>query len=457
MKNDIEMKAGQTFPLTIKRLGINGEGVGYFKRKAVFVPGALPGEEITAEAVKVQPKFTEARVKKIRKKSPHRVSAPCPIYEQCGGCQLQHLDYSAQLDEKRAILVQALERYTSFNTANLDIKETIGMDNPWNYRNKAQFQTGIRDGKIIAGLYVPNSNRLVNIEECIVQRPVINEIIEVVRQLLKDLAIPVYSAKKKSGVKTIVVRAGFETGEVQAVVVTGSNDFPKASLFADELMKRKPAVKSVVHNINPGKTHLVFGDETKRIAGNESIAEKLGDFEYDLSARAFFQLNPVQTVKLYDEVKRAANVQPGDKVADAYCGSGTIGLWIGSEASEVRGMDTVAESIADARANAKKYGVKAAYETGPAEKWLPKWKQQGWVPDVLVTDPPRTGLDRKLIQTIKEVKPKTLIYVSCNPSTLAKDLAELASVYKIEHIQPVDMFPQTAHVECVVKLYLKCN
>ncbi|WP_233129819.1 23S rRNA (uracil(1939)-C(5))-methyltransferase RlmD [Domibacillus epiphyticus] len=455
MKNEIKMKTGQTFPLTIKRLGINGEGVGYFKRKAVFVPGALPGEEITAEATNVQSKFTEARVKKIRKKSPHRVTPPCPIYERCGGCQLQHLDYKSQLVEKRSILVQALERYTSLNISDLNIKETIGMDDPWNYRNKAQFQTGTRDGQIIAGLYVPNSNRLVNIEECIVHRPVINETIEAVRQLMKDLAIPVYNANAKNGVKTIVVRAGFETGEVQAVVVTGSNDFPKASLFAAELMKRKPAVTSVMHNINPGKTHLVFGDVTKRIAGSETITEKLGEFEYDLSARAFFQLNPAQTEKLYDEVKKAANVSPTDKVADAYCGSGTIGLWIGRKAAEVRGMDTVAESIADARANAKKYGVKAKYETGPAEKWLPKWQQQGWTPDVLVTDPPRTGLDRKLIQTIKTVKPKTFIYVSCNPSTLAKDLAELVSEYKIEGIQPVDMFPQTAHVECVVTLKRK--
>ncbi|OKL35975.1 23S rRNA (uracil(1939)-C(5))-methyltransferase RlmD [Domibacillus mangrovi] len=455
MNNQTEMKMGQTFPLTIKRLGINGEGVGYFKRKAVFVPGALPGEEITAEATKVMPKFTEARIKKLRKKSAHRVTPPCLVYDQCGGCQLQHLDYSAQLEEKKAILMQALERYTSLNIADLKINDTIGMNDPWRYRNKAQFQTGVHSGKVIAGLYSPNSNKLVDIPKCMVQHNVIDETIQMAKQLMNDLSIPVYSAKQKQGVKTIVVRTGIETGDVQIVMITGDKKFPKAVLFAEKLMKRALAVKSVIHNVNLGNTHLVFGDVTKTIAGSDTIAEKLGEFEYDLSARAFFQLNPVQTVKLYDEVKKAANVSKTDKIADAYCGSGTIGLWIGREAAEVRGMDTIAESIADARVNAKKYGVKATYETGPAEKWLPKWKQQGWVPDVLVTDPPRTGLDRKLIQTIKDVKPNTFIYVSCNPSTLAKDLAELGSVYNIECIQPVDMFPQTAHVEAVVTLKRK--
>lgn len=455
MKNGIEMKPGQTFPLTIKRIGINGEGVGYFKRKAVFVPGALPGEEITAEAVKVMPKFTEAVIKKLRKPSPSRVTPPCPIYEQCGGCQLQHLDYSAQLTEKKGLIIQALERYTSFNIDKLPIHDTIGMDDPWRYRNKAQFQTGIQKGKMAAGLYSPNSNELVNIEECIVQHRVIDETIRLSKKIMNKLSIPVFSSKNKQGVKTIVVRYGFETGDVQAVIVTGDKTFPKASQFAEQLMAQKPRVKSVVHNVNPGNTHLVMGDVSKTIAGSDTISEKLGEFEYELSARAFFQLNPVQTKKLYDEVKKAANVKPTDKVADTYCGSGTIGLWIGKNAAEVRGMDTIAASIKDARANAEKYGVNATYEVGPAEKWLPIWKEKGWVPDVLVTDPPRTGLDRKLIQTIKQIKPATFVYVSCNPSTLAKDLTDLASVYKIDSIQPVDMFPQTAQVECVVALKRK--
>ncbi|WP_046174805.1 23S rRNA (uracil(1939)-C(5))-methyltransferase RlmD [Domibacillus indicus] len=455
MKNGIEMKPGQTFPLTIKRIGINGEGVGYFKRKAVFVPGALPGEEITAEAIKVMPKFTEAAIKKLRKPSPDRVKPPCPIYHECGGCQLQHLSYEGQLAEKKGVIVQALERYTSFNVEKLPIHDTIGMDDPWRYRNKAQFQTGIRRGRMISGLYSSNSNELVDIEECIVQHHAVDETIHQCKKILNKLSIPVYSSKNKQGVKTIVVRYGFETGEVQAVIVTGDKNFPKAGQFAEQLMAQKPQVKSVVHNVNPGNTHLVMGDVSKTIAGSDTITEKLGEFEYELSARAFFQLNPVQTKKLYDEVKKAANVKPTDKVADAYCGSGTIGLWVGRQAAEVRGMDTIAASIKDARANAKKYDVNAVYEVGPAEKWLPAWKEKGWVPDVLVTDPPRAGLDRKLVQTIKQIKPATFVYVSCNPSTLAKDLMELASVYKIESIQPVDMFPQTAQVEAVVTLKKK--
>ncbi len=453
-----KLKVGQTFPLTIKRLGINGEGVGYFKRQVVFVPGALPGEEVVVEATKVQPKFSEGKVKKIRKSSPFRVQAPCPFYEQCGGCQLQHLDYNQQLQEKRDIVIQSLERHTKLKIDKLDIRPTIGMEDPWNYRNKSQFQVGQqKNGAIIAGLYGLDSHRLIPIQNCMVQHPLTNKVSEEVRKILEEFQIPIYDERKQKGiVRTIVTRAGFESGEVQVVLITTQKEMPRKKLVMAEIQKRLPEVKSLVQNINGNKTSLIFGEKTIHLSGEEVIQETLGDLNFELSARAFFQLNPVQTVKLYDEVKKAAALTGKEKIADAYCGVGTIGLWLADGASEVRGMDTIEAAITDAQKNADRHCIEnATYVTGTAEHWLPQWVEEGWRPDVVVVDPPRTGCDRKLLDAIKKVKPKKFVYVSCNPSTLAKDIDYLSKDYKVEYLQPVDMFPHTAHVECCVLLVKK--
>ncbi len=455
--NEVKIELKQQFPLTIKKIGINGEGVGFFKRKIVFVPGALTGEEVVVEVTKVHPKFTEAHIKKIRKKSPERVKAPCPVYEQCGGCQLQHLSYEGQLDAKRDILLQSLERHTKLKLEDMDIRQTIGMDNPWHYRNKSQFQVGTQNGKAIAGLYSMNSNKLIDIDECIVQHPLTNKVTTEIKRIINDFNIPVYDDKKKKPLlKTIVTRVGFETGEVQVVLVTSEKKIPRKELLINEIQKRLPEVVSIAQNINPKKTALVFGDETIHLSGKESIEERLEEFTYELSARAFFQLNPIQTSKLYNEAKKAAALTGEEKVVDAYCGVGTIGLWLADGAKEIRGMDVIKEGIDDAKKNAEKFGVEhAEYFVGGAETLMPKWKNEGWRPDVVVVDPPRTGCDNKLLDSLKEVKPKTFVYVSCNPSTLAKDIDYLKKQYRVEYLQPVDMFPQTAHVEVVAKLVLK--
>ncbi|AIE59124.1 23S rRNA (uracil(1939)-C(5))-methyltransferase RlmD [Bacillus methanolicus] len=459
MKNDQTLKINvkQTFPLTIKRLGINGEGVGYFKKQVVFVPGALPGEEIVAEVTNVHPKYAEAKIKKIRKISKYRVKPLCPIYEECGGCQLQHLRYDQQLKEKRDIIIQSLERHTKLQVDQIEIRETIGMENPWGYRNKSQFQVGTKDGKVLAGLYGLNSHRLINIEKCAVQHPLTSKATETVKSILQDLKIPIYNERSRKGiVRTIVARAGVATGELQIVLITSVKELPKKELIIQEIKKRLPEVKSIVQNINGQKTSLIFGNETETLEGKDFIQETLGDLSFELSARTFFQLNPEQTVKLYNEVKKAAALTGQEKVVDAYCGVGTIGLWLADGASEIRGMDVIEESIADAKKNAARHGVNhATYVTGKAEEWLPKWLKNGWKPDVVVVDPPRTGCDDRFLQTVLKVKPQTFVYVSCNPSTLTKDIQTLSSKYHVEYIQPVDMFPQTAHVEAIAKLTLK--
>ncbi|NUK31691.1 23S rRNA (uracil(1939)-C(5))-methyltransferase RlmD [Parageobacillus sp. VR-IP] len=456
-KQAITIKKGQQFPLTIKRLGINGEGVGYFKKQVVFVPGALPGEEVVVEATNIHPKYAEAKIKKIRKRSPYRVTPRCPVYEQCGGCQLQHLDYEAQLREKRDIVIQALERHCRLPVETLSIRPTIGMDDPWHYRNKSQFQVGIKKGTVIAGLYGLNSHQLIDISECLIQHPATNRVTNIVKMILQDLRIPIYNERTQTGVvRTIVARVGFHTGDVQLVLITATKDIPRKQLLVDEIKRRLPEVKSIVQNINGRKTSLIFGEETELLEGEEYIQEVLGDLSFELSARAFFQLNPVQTVKLYDEVKKAAALTGTEKVVDAYCGVGAIGLWLAKDAREVRGMDVIPEAIEDAKKNAKKHGfANTMYTTGKAETLLPKWVKEGWKPDVIIVDPPRTGCDRALLQTILRVQPKTVVYVSCNPSSLARDIDMLSESYHVDYIQPVDMFPHTAHVESVARLVLK--
>lgn len=456
-RQKVIIKVKQQFPLTIKRLGINGEGVGYFKKTVIFVPGALPGEEVVVEVTKVHPKFAEAVVKKVRKRSPHRVKAPCIVYEQCGGCQLQHLDYKQQLIEKRDIVIQALERHTKLPIETLDIRETIGMENPWHYRNKSQFQLGEDHGKVIAGMYSIDSHRLINIPECIVQQPATNKVTNVVKQILADFHIPIYNEKTRKGImRTIVTRVGTQTGQVQVVLVTAKKELPRKDVMIAEIQKRLPDVVSIVQNVNPKKTSLIFGDESIHLSGKKIVEERLEEFTYELSARAFFQLNPMQTVKLYNEVKKAAQLTGKEKIADAYCGVGTIGLWLADGAAEIRGMDIIPEAVDDAKKNAKKHNISNAhYYTGKAEVLLPTWTKEGWRPDVVIVDPPRTGCDDQLLKTILKVKPKKFIYVSCNPSTLARDLQTLSTAYRIEYMQPVDMFPQTAHVECVSQIVLK--
>lgn len=456
-EQSVRITEKQTFPLTIKRLGINGEGVGYFKKQVVFVPGALPGEEVVVEATKIQPKFAEARIKKIRKKSEHRVAPPCPVYEECGGCQLQHLDYRQQLVEKRDIVKQSLERHTKLNVDKLDIRDTLGMENPWNYRNKSQFQVGQRDGKLLAGLYGINSHKLVDIQHCAVQHSATNKATSTVKKILQDLKVSVYNEKTRKGiVRTIVARIGVKTEELQIVLITSQRELPHKDEIVARIKQALPEVTSIVQNVNGQKTSLIFGDETRLLEGREFIQETLGELEFELSARTFFQLNPEQTVNLYNEVKEAAALTGVEKVVDAYCGVGTIGLWLADGADEIRGMDVIADSIEDAEKNAERHGIShATYVVGKAEQVLPKWAKEGWKPDVLVVDPPRTGLDQQLLNTILKVKPKKIVYVSCNPSTLAKDISVLVSKYKVGYIQPVDMFPQTSHIESVTSLILK--
>lgn len=455
-KEGVSIRVGQQMTLTIKSLGINGEGIGYYKRKIVFVDKALPGEVVHAEVTEVREKYAVARLLRVVEKSAARTTPPCPVYEECGGCSLQHMDYQAQLASKQEIVIESLRKYAQI--ANPPVAPTIGMDNPWAYRNKAQFQVGRQDGKLVAGLYQAGSHKLVNLESCQVQHEATMQIVQAAKQILEELGIPAYDERKRTGViRTIVARVAFATGETQLTLVTATPEIPRVKELVLELRTRLPGLIGIVQNVNPQKTSLVFGEKTITLWGKPSIAEKLGDLSFDLSARAFFQLNPEQTKKLYDQVKQAAGLTGTELVLDLYCGTGTIGLWLAPYAREVRGIELIPEAVEDARRNARRNGAaNASFHVGRAEVLMPKWaKKEGIRPDVVVVDPPRTGLDDALIRSLLKVQPKKIVYVSCNPSTLAKDIAKMLGRYELVSVQPVDMFPHTSHVECCSLLVRK--
>ena len=452
----MNLQVKQCIPLKIKRMGINGEGIGFYKKTLVFVPGALKGEEVFCQIVSVKRNFVQAKLLKINKASKFRVDPECGVYEECGGCQLMHLRYDKQLEFKTDLLGQALKKFKPANFESYEIRPTIGMKQPQHYRAKLQFQTRSFGGSVKAGLFAEGSHRLINIDDCLVQDELTQAIMNKVTNLLDKYKLPIYNERKISGIRTVMIRRALGSNQVQLIFVT-SNPVSLTKLVK-ELTLSYPEIVTVAVNYNYSKSSEIYGQETEIIWGQDTIQEEVLDYNFALSPRAFYQLNPKQTEVLYGQAVEALEVDKSEHLIDAYCGVGTIGLAFAKKVSTIRGMDIIPEAIEDARKNAESLGLdNAHYEVGKAEDIIPRWYKEGYRADALIVDPPRTGLDSKLLKTILEYTPKKMVYVSCNVSTLARDLVSLAKVYDVNYIQSVDMFPHTARTEAVVKLTKKCN
>lgn len=444
----------QRIPLKIKRMGINGEGIGFYKKTLIFVPGALKGEEVFCQISSVRRNFAEAKLLKINKKSKNRVDPACSIYKECGGCQIMHLQYDKQLEFKTDVIRQALMKFKPEGYENYEIRKTIGMLEPEHYRAKLQFQVRSFGGNVRAGLYAQGTHRLIDIKDCLVQDRLTQEMINRVAELLGKYKLPIYNERKIAGVRTVMIRRAQASGEIQLIFITSKRlDFDDVVI---ELVREFPELKTVAVNINASKTSDIYGQITEVIWGQESINEEVLDYGFSLSPRAFYQLNPKQTQILYSEAVNALDVKEDDDLIDAYCGVGTIGLAFAGKVKSVRGMDIIPEAIQDAKENALHMGfTNTHYEAGKAEDIIPRWYSEGFRANALIVDPPRTGLDDKLLNTILKMPPEKMVYVSCNTSTLARDLVTLTKVYHVHYIQSVDMFPHTARTEAVVKLQRK--
>jgi 23S rRNA (uracil-5-)-methyltransferase RumA len=447
----MELQVKQRIPLKIKRMGINGEGIGFYKKILVFVPGALKGEDVFCQIKAVKRNFVQAQLLVINKKSKFRVKPECTIYDECGGCQIMHLQYEKQLEFKEDVIRQALKKFKPRGYEKYDVRHTIGMDTPMHYRAKLQFQTRSFGGSVKAGLFAEGSHRLVDIKECLVQDELTQNIINHLVKLLDKFKVPIYNERQISGLRTVMIRRAEATNQAQLIFVT-SRDLNVTPLIK-ELIKDFPEIKTIALNLNTSKSSDIYGDETEVIWGKDSIDEQVLNYSFSLSPRAFYQLNPQQTEVLYGQVVSALEVSKDDDIIDAYCGVGTIGFAFADKVRSVRGMDITPEAIKDAKENAKRMGFSNAYyEAGKAEDIIPKWYNEGYRADAIIVDPPRTGLDDNLLKAITKYQPEKMVYVSCNASSLARDLVSLAKIYEVDYIESVDMFPHTARTEAVVKL-----
>ncbi|UPK44721.1 23S rRNA (uracil(1939)-C(5))-methyltransferase RlmD [Paenibacillus pabuli] len=448
-------------------IGMNhdGEGVGRANGYTLFVQGALPGETVRVRVMKTKKQYGYAKLLEIVKASPDRVSAPCPIYDQCGGCQIQHMSYAGQLAWKRQLVVDNLQRIGKLNVfvedaegeeqQGIRVLPTMGMDEPWRYRNKAQVPIGVTEGGLVGGFYAKGSHRIIDMDTCLIQHEHNDEVVAKVKEIGSHLGISAYNEETGRGLlRHVVVKKAFRTGEMMLVLVTNGRDIPHKDEWIGSIREAIPHVASICQNVNKKQTNVIFGDETRVLWGRDVIYDYIGDVQFAISARSFYQVNPVQTEVLYGKTVEYAGLSGKETVIDAYCGIGTISLFLAQHADQVYGVEIVPEAIEDARINALLNEMKnVKFEVGASEDVIPRWKEQGIEAHVIVVDPPRKGCDPRLLDTILEMKPERVVYVSCNPSTLARDLRMLEDGgYRTVEVTPVDMFPHTVHVESVAML-----
>lgn len=449
----------QEILLTIKRIGINGEGIGYYKRLAIFVKGALPKEEVIVKVTEVNTQYARAEMKRIKgDPSVSRVVPPCKYSDKCGGCQLQHVEYTMQCKIKQSIVKESFDKYYSGKLNERLFKETIGQDNPYHYRNKVKLPVRYDGEKLVTGLYAMDTNRLVYIDNCLVEKEDLRVAVDEICEYLTKYQIIAYNPKTHDGVlRHIIARSSKLTNDIQVTLILYKKD-QRTIKVAKELVKIKN-IKSVYISINDDLEAIEnFGKNTFLVAGNETITEQLGDFKFELLPNAFFQLNLEQTNKLYNEIIKLAKLNGYENVIDAYCGVGTIGTFLSKYAKEVRGIDNNKEAIQNANKNVKLNGItNTKFYNGNILSYMHKWETEGFIPDVLVVDPPRTGLELKFLNYLQTNPVKKIIYVSCNPSTLAKNCNHLQKKYHIYAIQPLDMFPNTSNVETIVLLFHKVS
>ncbi|KAA9217186.1 MULTISPECIES: 23S rRNA (uracil(1939)-C(5))-methyltransferase RlmD [Aerococcus] len=450
------VKKNQILDVTIRDLTYEGMGVAKIDRYPLFIQNALVGEDCQVKVVKVLKKFAFAIVLKRYNDADSRVPLRDENGLRTGTMPLQHMAYPTQLDFKRQQVVNSLQKQGLLDQT--QVLETIGMEEPWHYRNKAQIPIGQADGQLYTGFYRKGSHKLVPMTDYQIQLPGIDQTLQKVVTILNQYPISAYEEDSHQGLlRHLIVRQGYYTGQIMLVIVINGNKLPDEEEIIAALKAEIPDLVSIVINSNQKNTNVIMGQDQRVVYGEDLYEDRMFDLTFRISSKSFFQVNTSQAEKLYHQALKAADLKGDEVVVDAYCGIGTISLCLAQVAKEVYGVEVVPDAIDQARENAQLNGLdNVTFQAGKAEEVIQDWVQAGLKPDVVVVDPPRKGLAEDFIQSVLEVQPEKIVYVSCNPATLARDLAKFVDQgYQLGKVQPVDMFPQTHHVEAIVGLTRK--
>jgi 23S rRNA (uracil1939-C5)-methyltransferase len=471
----LEMKKNDRFVLKIEDMGENGEGIGRLDGYIWFVKDAVIGDVIEAGVTKMKKQYGFARLIRVIEPSEYRTEERCPSARRCGGCQIQAVDYQEQLRLKEKKVYNNLKRIGGLSSLLLPggeetteqtkeeternavvMEPIIGMENPWRYRNKAQFPFGRnKDGRIVTGFYAGRTHDIVEQEDCLLGVEENREILSIIRNFMEEYKIEPYNEETHRGlVRHVLIRKGFQTGELMVCLVINGRKLPGQQALTEHLLEI-PGMTSISLNVNQEKTNVILGKELINLWGEGHITDYIGAVQYRISPLSFYQVNPVQTERLYGTALEYAGLTGNETVWDLYCGIGTISLFLAQKAKQVYGVEIVPQAIDDARENARlNHMENVEFFVGKAEEVLPEQYERNQIyADVIVVDPPRKGCDEKCLETIVKMSPNRVVYVSCNSSTLARDVKYLEERgYRTERVRCVDMFPHSGHVETVVKL-----
>lgn len=449
------LKKNEEYIVNIIDNGYQGEGIAKIDGMTIFIDNAIKGEKIKIKILKVLKNQAYGKIEEILEKSSNRCDVDCITFNKCGGCNLRHIKYEETLALKKSIVENNLRKA---GIENVKINNCIGMENPYNYRNKLQYPIGIVDGKPVMGVFANRSHRIIETSNCLIQNKLTQNIANDVFGFIKTNNIPVYNEEKQTGeIRHIYLRIGIKTNEVMLVLVTNKTNITKEKELVEYITGKYPEIKTVVKNINSKFTNVILGNKNEVLYGNGYIEDVLLGNRFKISPMSFYQVNPIQTEHLYETAIKGANLTENETIFDLYCGIGTIGICASKYAKKLYGIETIPEAIDDAIENAKINNIEnAKFIVGDVEKELPSLNEkENIIPDVIFIDPPRKGCDKTAIETLLNIKAKKIVYISCNPATLARDLKLLEEKYVIQEVTPVDMFPWTSHIECVTVLYLK--
>ena len=448
------LSKNKEYIVDIVDIGQGGVGIGKYEGFTVFVDGGLVQDKIKVKITKSKKNYAVGDIVEIIEKSPFRVERKCSeSLRQCGGCQIQELDYQKQLDVKTNEVKQVISRIGKLD--DVVIHDTLGMEHPFRYRNKAQFPIQKKDNMPVIGFYKKKSHDLISTDECIIQHEVNDKIIKIIKTYIRAYNVSIYDEKTHKGLlRHLVTKVGFTTGEVMIVLVANGKKLPYLKELASVLKENIPGFKTLVVNVNTQKTNVILGKENIVAYGDGMIRDYIGELVFEISPLSFFQVNPLQTEVLYNKALEYANLGENDTVFDIYCGIGTISLFLAQKAKKVYGIEIVEDAIKDAKRNAKINNMdNVEFYVGKAEEVVPKMYKEGKRANVVVVDPPRKGCDGKLLETMVKMAPKRIVYVSCDPATLARDLKVLSGEgYEVEKVCAVDQFSHSSHVETVVRL-----